>query len=389
MPGPRLTHTDRRQIAAWLTDGLGFAEIARRLGRPTSTISREVSRNGDPGAYRADHAHQAAAERAPRRRPARRPSPPEAAPEFADQFAALLATTGLPRMSARVFVCLLLSDRGQTSADLVQRLRVSPASISKSIAYLGAMDLVSRVPDPGRRRERYLIADDVWLRAWQTDTGAHSRVAAAAHRGAALLGAGTTAGARLGEMARFFTWLSEQMAAPVPVFDDSVRRTHPADFELLNGGHLHFFRHRWALDRLHTDLGALGYALLTVDLASCETPDALRGAVAAAVPGWPEGLRLGDGLTDHLLDADRPQVVLTVTGWDRAHRTLGTEAWRLLDLLAHAARWHLLFGRRLIVLIETSDPDADVAVGTEHIGWNRHEWLLKHRTGERIPPWIG
>jgi hypothetical protein len=29
----------------------------------------------------------------------------------------------------------------------------------------------------------------------------------------------------------------------------------------------------------------------------------------------------------------------------------------LLDLLASAARWHLLFGRRLIRLIETDEPD--------------------------------
>ena len=58
MPGARLTHEDRRRIAAWLADGLGYAEIGRRLGRPTSTISREVTRNGTPGEYLADHAQQ-------------------------------------------------------------------------------------------------------------------------------------------------------------------------------------------------------------------------------------------------------------------------------------------------------------------------------------------
>lgn len=219
MPGGRLTHEDRRRIAAWLAAGLGYAEIGRRLGRPTSTISREVARDGAPGNYLADHAQQAADHRARRRKPARSTEPTtdgqptEAARDFVDQFATLLAATGLPRMTARVFVCLLTADTsGLTAADLVRRLQVSPASVSKSIGYLEAVDLVARQPDPGGRRERYLIDDDIWLRAWQTDTGAHGEVATAAQRGIEIFGAETTAGARLGTMAQFFARLSEQMS---------------------------------------------------------------------------------------------------------------------------------------------------------------------------------
>jgi len=73
------------------------------------------------------------------------------------------------------------------------------------------MALVVRDPDPGRRRERYGIADDVWSRAWRVDTGAHARVAEAALRGVELFGAGTPAGTRLGRMSQFFGWLSAQM----------------------------------------------------------------------------------------------------------------------------------------------------------------------------------
>ncbi|MGW5649356.1 helix-turn-helix domain-containing protein [Saccharopolyspora sp. NPDC003752] len=219
MPGGRLTHEDRRRIAAWLADGLGYAEIGRRLGRPTSTISREVARNAASGDYLADHAQQAAGHRARRRKPARPAEPAtdgqptEAARGFVDQFAARLAATGLPRMTARVFVCLLTADAdGLTAADLVHRLQVSPASVSKSIGYLEAMELVVRQQDPGGRRERYAIDDDVWLRAWQADTGAHGEIATAAQRGIEIFGADTTAGARLGKMGRFFARLSEQMS---------------------------------------------------------------------------------------------------------------------------------------------------------------------------------
>ena len=219
MPGARLTHEDRRQIATWMADGLGYAEIARRLGRPTSTISREVARNGKPGDYLPDRAQLAAGRRAYRRTFARATPPTtdgrpaELVREFMEQFAASLATTGLPRMTARVFVCLVTSDSGSlTAADLVRQLQVSPASVSKSIGYLETMDLVVRRPDPGRRRERYAIVDDVWLRAWRTDTGAHARVADTARRGAELLGADTPAGTRLGQMGQFFSWLSGQMS---------------------------------------------------------------------------------------------------------------------------------------------------------------------------------
>ena len=59
MPGGRLTQQERQQIALGLADSLPYAEIARRLERPTSTITREVMRNGGPTAYRADLAHRA------------------------------------------------------------------------------------------------------------------------------------------------------------------------------------------------------------------------------------------------------------------------------------------------------------------------------------------
>ncbi|MEU1522731.1 helix-turn-helix domain-containing protein [Nocardia rhamnosiphila] len=218
VPGGRLTYTDRRRIAAWLADGLGYAEIGRRLGRPTSTISREVERNSTSGDYSSEHAHHAAGDRARRRKPARPAAstinapPPAAVHGFVDQFATLMAATGLPRMTARVFVGLLTADAdGLTAADLVRALQVSPASVSKSIGYLEAMELVVRQSDSGGRRQRYLIDDDVWLRAWQADTGAHDEIAIAAQQGIEIFGADTTAGVRLAKMGQFFARLSEQM----------------------------------------------------------------------------------------------------------------------------------------------------------------------------------
>ena len=62
-------------------------------------------------------------------------------------------------MMARVMACLTLSDSGSlTAAELAERLRVSPASVSKAIAFLETQDLVRRFRDEGGRRERYADA---------------------------------------------------------------------------------------------------------------------------------------------------------------------------------------------------------------------------------------
>lgn len=211
MAGGRLTLEERRSIAAGMADGLGYAEIGRRLGRPTSTISREVARNGH-GAYSADSAHEAATHRVRNRATSPPTEHPTEARDFVEEFAGLLAATGMPRMASRVFTSLLLSEAGSlTAADLVGRLQVSPAAVSKAIGYLEGMDLLRREADGSSRRERYVIDDDVWLRALRTDSAAHAGVADAATRGIAIFGAETPAGIRLGLMGRFFGELTEQI----------------------------------------------------------------------------------------------------------------------------------------------------------------------------------
>ncbi|MGH9046150.1 MAG: IS30 family transposase [Acidimicrobiales bacterium] len=61
-PGPaRLSMSDREEIRAGLVGGETFTAIAARLGRATSTISREVEKNGGRTNYRAHRAHRRAA----------------------------------------------------------------------------------------------------------------------------------------------------------------------------------------------------------------------------------------------------------------------------------------------------------------------------------------
>jgi predicted transcriptional regulator len=220
VPGGRLTQQERQQIAAGLADDLAYAEIARRLDRPTSTITREVLRNGGPTAYRADLAHRATERRAHRRgpAPARGASPAagpgrddEAVHEYEETFTTLLMQQGLPKMVARVLTCLFIADAGSlTAAELVQRLQVSPASVSKAIAFLESQGLIRRTRDE-RRRERYFVDDDVWYQSTIASAQGIAQVAATARQGVSVLGPGTPAAARLENIARFSDFISESI----------------------------------------------------------------------------------------------------------------------------------------------------------------------------------
>jgi transposase, IS30 family len=72
----RLGLDDRVDIRIWLEQGASFAEIGRRLGRVTSTISREVGGVACRESYRPMAAHRRAGERARRPKPTKLVSSP-------------------------------------------------------------------------------------------------------------------------------------------------------------------------------------------------------------------------------------------------------------------------------------------------------------------------
>ncbi|WP_327309975.1 helix-turn-helix domain-containing protein (plasmid) [Streptomyces sp. NBC_01298] len=222
MPGGRLTQQERQQIALGVADGLAYAEIARQLDRPTSTITREVMRNGGPGAYRADLAHRATEARAHRRKQTA-PRGPQAAPQaygrdaeavraYEEVFTTVMMASGMPTMTARVMACLTLTDTGSlTASELVQRLQVSPASVSKSITFLEGQGLIRREREEGRR-ERYVVDDDIWYQSMMASARSTAQIVETARQGVTVLGAGTPAGTRMENIARFLDFVSESIA---------------------------------------------------------------------------------------------------------------------------------------------------------------------------------
>ncbi len=238
MPGGRLTDEDRQHIAAGLAEGLGYAEIGRRLGRPASTVMREVTRNGGPDDYGAERAHEATRHRARRHKRAQPPAPPipdsghgrdpQAVQDFTESFIALLVQQGLPRMEARVLACLYVTDSGTlTAADLVQRLHVSPASVSHAVAFLEQQGMLRRERVPGARRERYVIDDEIWLRSILASLQMNEALAAASRRGAEILGAATPAGGRFESSAELLSLVSEAFRQVLEQWQSPAARSAP------------------------------------------------------------------------------------------------------------------------------------------------------------------
>jgi predicted transcriptional regulator len=225
VPGDRLTQEDRRHIAAWLKEDLTFSEIARRLHRPKSTITREVARNRGREGYRADHAHQLTRQRAHRRKPIPLPATPatsaaygrdpKAVFAFEERLTELMIATGCPRMVARILSCLYTTDSGDlTSAELVRRLRVSPAAVSTAVRWAENQGLIVRERG-ARGRQRYTIDREVGYRSCLISIRSNELLAEISHEGAGILGPTTPAGARLDQAGTFLQLISQDLAESV------------------------------------------------------------------------------------------------------------------------------------------------------------------------------
>jgi DNA-binding transcriptional regulator GbsR (MarR family) len=132
--------------------------------------------------------------------------------QFVEDFALTLVAAGVPRMPARVFSCLLVSEHGRlTAAELAARLTVSPAAVSGAIQYLDTVQLVRRIREPGSRRDHYVVEHDVWYQAAISRDALLDRWIEQLAKGLEIVGEHTAAGERLSETVEFFAFLKEEM----------------------------------------------------------------------------------------------------------------------------------------------------------------------------------
>lgn len=132
--------------------------------------------------------------------------------EFVERFAAELVVAGMGRMPSRIFSCLMAEESGVlTSAELSERLRISPAAVSGAMRYLIQIGLVAKEREPGSRRDRYRVLDDAWFESLTRRDELMLRWIRVLRDGEATVGAGTVAGERLAESAAFFEFMIDEL----------------------------------------------------------------------------------------------------------------------------------------------------------------------------------
>ncbi|KOY54536.1 MULTISPECIES: GbsR/MarR family transcriptional regulator [unclassified Streptomyces] len=137
----------------------------------------------------------------------------EAVSRFVERFAAQLTEAGMQRMASRVFAQLLASDSGSmTSAELSEALQISPAAVSGAVAYLTQVTMVSREREPGSRRDRYVLHNELWYETFTRRDQVLTLFEKTLRDGVAGLGADSPAGVRMAETAEFFEFLQGEMA---------------------------------------------------------------------------------------------------------------------------------------------------------------------------------
>lgn len=131
---------------------------------------------------------------------------------FIERFASTLADAGFPRLAARVFATLLVSDSGRmTAAELAARLHASTGGISGAVRYLVHLRLIRTEREPGTRRHAYVV-DSSWYEATVTANPFLEKGEADLREGIAILG-DSPAADRLNETLELIQFLREETRA--------------------------------------------------------------------------------------------------------------------------------------------------------------------------------
>jgi RNAse (barnase) inhibitor barstar len=96
---------------------------------------------------------------------------------------------------------------------------------------------------------------------------------------------------------------------------------------------------------------------------------------------------LDECMSDDLVVPGKAGLALVLNHYDRfsnpVHYRASNErstAEEVLSVFANAVRYHMLFGRRLLILVQSDDPSIEFGrLGEVAAQWNRREWLNRNR----------
>ncbi|GAA3585445.1 MarR family transcriptional regulator [Amycolatopsis ultiminotia] len=131
---------------------------------------------------------------------------------YVESLALVLAQIGMQRMAARVFAALMTTDEGQlTAGELATQLSVSPAAISGAVRYLEQVGMVTKIREPGERRDHYRLYDDLWFATFLKRDRLLTVWHDATEEGIDALGPDSPAGKRLTDMRDFLAFMLKEV----------------------------------------------------------------------------------------------------------------------------------------------------------------------------------
>ena len=163
------------------------------------------------------------------------------------------------------------------------------------------------------------------------------------------------------------------------------------DWTILRDGGVALY---WRTEVLAEDVEWLeshGYRIVSFDTADWLSEDQLHASLEAALSFptyYGKNLdALDECIQEDLAVPDVGGLVLLLYHYDqfaRANVGVGPNqksiAEVVLDIFASAVRYHMLFGRRLLILVQSNDSRIRFArLGGITASWNRREWLNKNR----------
>jgi RNAse (barnase) inhibitor barstar len=157
------------------------------------------------------------------------------------------------------------------------------------------------------------------------------------------------------------------------------------DFFLMRDSVVTLYWRESLFDGALAELGSLGYKVIALDAALSHDVDALLFAIGTALD-FPDYYGrsldavndcLGDVATyDYGSDPDSTGTVVSFRHYDQIVASSRQRAEAILDIFTDRARDGLLFGHRMMVLVQSDDPDLSFGpLGAQRAGWNQQEQM--------------
>jgi RNAse (barnase) inhibitor barstar len=167
------------------------------------------------------------------------------------------------------------------------------------------------------------------------------------------------------------------------VFQEDSNTWQRLDWRLLQNGPIAMYLRRVVLEDDISWFVENGYRVDRLDCSTWVDKEIAHTALSNTL-AFPDyyGRNL-DAFNDCMSDLEVPIEggrVIVLERFDVPAAGLGDFAYVLLDIVASTARDKLLFGRRLIALVQSNDPALGFPpVGATPVGWNPREWLNSAR----------